>query len=118
MIGDGSVEILSVPAYGPDAVEVAWKGPNGLGERILYRDDDSRLRELSAGRSFAFDGDGRLFRLTSEALRIRLAYLFDPYLAVSHHSLRLLLTARQAMCRGSILPHNIVPHIVVAPLQK
>ncbi len=28
------------------------------------------------------DADGNLFRLVSEALRIRLAYLFDPYLAV------------------------------------
>lgn len=33
-----------------------------------------------------FDGDGALFRLVSEAYRIRLAYLFDPMLAV-HTSL-------------------------------
>ena len=83
VIGDGSVEILSVRAYGTDAVEVAWKGPDGLGERILYRDDEPRLREVSPGRSFAFDGDGRLFRIASEALRIRLAHLFDPYVAVN-----------------------------------
>ena len=34
----------------------------------------------------AFDGDGHLFRLVSEAHRIRLAHLFDPVLAV-HTSL-------------------------------
>ena len=34
------------------------------------------------GGRFAFDGDGRLFRLASEALRIRLAHLSDPYAAV------------------------------------
>src|SRR5438105_3234157 len=31
---------------------------------------------------WAFDADGALFRLVSEARRIRLAHLFDPYLAV------------------------------------
>ena len=35
-----------------------------------------------AGRAWSFDADGKLFRLASEALRIRLAHLFDPYLAV------------------------------------
>ena len=42
--GEAAVEILSVRAYGPDAVEIAWKGPDGLGERILFRDDEPRLR--------------------------------------------------------------------------
>ena len=83
VLGDVSVEILSVRAYGPHAVEVAWKGPNGLGERILYRDDEPLLSEVNPGRCFAFDGDGRPFRLASEALRIRLAYLFDPYVGVN-----------------------------------
>ena len=35
-----------------------------------------------AGRPWSFDGDGALFRLVSEAQRIRLAHLFDPVLAV------------------------------------
>jgi len=34
------------------------------------------------GRPWSFDGDGSLFRLVSEAHRIRLAHLFDPVLAV------------------------------------
>ena len=42
--GEAAVELLSVRAYGPDAVEIAWKGPDGLGERILFRDDEPRLR--------------------------------------------------------------------------
>ena len=82
LAGKAAVEILSSRAYGPDALEVAWKGPDGLGERILFRDDEPRLRMEDAARRFAFDGDGHLFRLASEALRIRLAHLFDPHLAV------------------------------------
>ena len=83
VLGDGPVEIVAASACGPDAVEVTWKGPDGLGQRILYRGDEARLREVSPHRRYAFDGDGRLFRLASEALRIRLAHLFDPYAAVS-----------------------------------
>ncbi len=41
---------------------------------------------MTAGRPWSFDGDGELLRLASEALRIRLAHLFDPLLAV-HTSL-------------------------------
>jgi hypothetical protein len=38
---------------------------------------------VAVGRStWSFDGDGALFRLVSEAHRIRLAHLFDPVLAV------------------------------------
>ena len=81
--GDGPVEIVATRAFGADAVEVTWKGPEGLGERILYRADEARIREVAPARRFAFDGDGRLFRLASEALRIRLAHLFDPYVAVN-----------------------------------
>ncbi len=80
--GEAAVEILSARTYGPDAVEVAWKGPDGLGERVLFRDDEPRLRMEAAARRFAFDGEGHLFRLALEALRIRLAHLFDPHVAV------------------------------------
>ena len=80
---NGAVEVVATRAYGPDAVEVTWKAPDGLGERILYRADEPRLREVGPARRFAFDGDGRLFRLAAEALRIRLAHLFDPYVAVN-----------------------------------
>jgi len=80
--GGGPVEVVGVRAYGTEAVEVTWKRPDGLGQRILYRSDEARLREAAPARRFAFDGDGRLFRLASEALRIRLAHLFDPYAAV------------------------------------
>ena len=82
-MGEGAVEIIATRAYGPDALEVTWRGPNGLGDRILYREDEPRLREVSPGRRYAFDGDGHDFRLASEALRIRLAHLFDPYVAVN-----------------------------------
>jgi hypothetical protein len=53
--------------------------PRVPGERARLR----APRPSDAGRVYAFDADGGLLRLASEAYRIRLAYLFDPYLAVS-----------------------------------
>lgn len=52
----------------------------------IYRDREAMLEIVESGRPWNFDGDSRLFRLVSEAYRIRLAYLFDPLLAV-HTSL-------------------------------
>ena len=83
VMGDAAVEVISTRSYGHDAIEVTWKGPDGLGERILYRQDEPSLQEVSPSRRFAFDGDGKLFRLAAEALRIRLAHLFDPHVAVN-----------------------------------
>ncbi len=81
--GDEPGEVIAVRAYGADAVEITWKGSEGIGQRILYRDDEALIHEAAPARRFAFDGDGALFRLASEALRIRLAHLFDPYAAVN-----------------------------------
>jgi SNF2 family DNA or RNA helicase len=58
----------------------------GAIHRQCYRHDEPRLEIVEAGRPWSFDGDGALFRLVSEAYRIRLAHLFDPVLAV-HTSL-------------------------------
>ena len=60
-----------------------YRTPTGqLGEEILFRDSESRIEVVKQGRPWSFDGDGKLFRLVSEANRIKLAHLFDPVLAV------------------------------------
>src|SRR5207249_8515882 len=53
-----------------------------LGHELLYRDREAGLEVIESGPAWSFDGDGALFRLASEAHRIRLAHLFDPLLAV------------------------------------
>ena len=57
-----------------------------LGSELLYSDDIAQLEIAEAGLPWSFEADGSLFRLTSEAYRIHLAYLFDPLIAV-HTSL-------------------------------
>ncbi len=76
-------EIVQVSRFGEDALNLVFRADGKICERLLYRGDESALEFVQAGRAYAFDADGALLRLASEASRIRLAHLFDPYLAVS-----------------------------------
>jgi SNF2 family DNA or RNA helicase len=63
---------------------VTLEEPGGaVRSRLVYRSEEGSLDLVGPGRGWSFGGDGYLFRLASEAQRIRLAYLFDPYLALS-----------------------------------
>ncbi|WP_330947962.1 helicase-related protein [Thermomonas sp. LB-4] len=79
----GAVEVVAVTAVGPDAVSLVFRAPDGaVAERMLFRQDEDRLAIAIAGRPWAFDADGADFKLAAEALRIKLAHLFDPMMAV------------------------------------
>lgn len=83
IVADAAVAVVSVQWYGSEALELTYKTAAGrVANQLLYRDDESRLDIVEQGRPWSFDGDGALFRLVSEAQRIRLAHLFDPVLAV------------------------------------
>lgn len=79
----GIAEVVQVAQFGPDALNLVFRVDGRVGERLVYRGEESAFEFLESGRAYAFDADGSLLRLASEAYRIRLAYLFDPYLAVS-----------------------------------
>jgi hypothetical protein len=66
---------------------VVYRGADGPAEVLLFRDAEPRLELVQAPRAFNFDGDGEAFRIASEAQRIRLAHLFDPYPAQRWSSL-------------------------------
>ena len=87
IVADGLVTVSGVQWYGSDALEIVYKDASGrIANQLLSRDDEPRLEIVEVGRPWSLDGDGALFRLVSEAQRIRLAHLFDPVLAV-HTSL-------------------------------
>ena len=87
ILPDSLVTVVSVQWFGSEALELTYKDPAGrVANVLLYRHDEPRLEVVEQGRPWSFDGDGSLFRLVSEAHRIRLAHLFDPVLAV-HTSL-------------------------------
>jgi superfamily II DNA or RNA helicase len=79
----GAVTVLDVDWHGKDVVELTYRdGRGNPGNILLYREQEANLEVLEQGIPWAFDSDGHLFRLVSEAYRIRMAYLFDPWLAV------------------------------------
>ena len=83
IVPDGVVTVVGVQWFGSEALELTYKTPVGkVANELLYRHDEPRLEIVEHGRPWSFDGDGSLFRLVSEAQRIRLAHLFDPVLAV------------------------------------
>ena len=87
ILPDALVTVVNVQWFGSEALELTYKTPTGkVANELLYRHDEARLEVVEHGRPWSFDGDGALFRLVSEAHRIRLAHLFDPVLAV-HTSL-------------------------------
>ncbi|HSW43029.1 MAG TPA: RNA helicase, partial [Patescibacteria group bacterium] len=75
--------VVQTQWFGDNALELTYKTAAGkVANELLYRHDEPRLHLVEQGRPWSFDGDGALFRLVSEAHRIRLAHLFDPVLAV------------------------------------
>jgi len=87
ILPDGFITVVDVTWIGSVAIELTYKDSKGkLANELIYRDREGELEILESGKPWCFDGDPDLFRLVSEAHRIRLAYLFDPILAV-HTSL-------------------------------
>ena len=78
------VTIIGVTPHGAAGATVVFRDEStgSVDQRLIFAADEHNIRVVSGGRTWAFDGDGHLFRLAAEAHRIRLAYLFDPLLAV------------------------------------
>ena len=100
---DGPVSVVAVRWHGTTALTLTYRDAAGrVDERLLYRDDEASLN-VTPGKKWAFEGDGHLFRLVSEARRIQLAHLFDPMLAVHLSQLEALPHQIQAVY-GRMLP--------------
>ncbi len=101
-----SVEIVAARWAGTRSLVLTYRTPTGrVDEQIVYRDHEWSVEIESAGSSWAFTADGALFRLVAEARRIRLAYLFDPRLAV-HLSLIEPLPHQIMAVYGEMLPRQ------------
>ncbi|HBL50379.1 MAG TPA: RNA helicase [Firmicutes bacterium] len=84
--GIASKEAATVVAahwYGTAVLEVTFKDSKGhLASQLIYRENEESIEVLNNNLPWSFDADGNLLRLASEAYRINLAHIFDPYLAV------------------------------------
>ena len=86
ILPESLVTVVTVQWFGSEALELTYKTPTGrVANELLYRHDEPRLEVVEQGRPWSFDGDGHLFRLVSEAHRIRLAHLFDGIVKLMDH---------------------------------
>src|SRR5699024_2422925 len=77
------VTIRAIDPLATDTIEVLYRSDDGQhGAQILTSTDETRLRNLS-GSTWTFDADASEFRLAAEAMRMRMAGLFDPMLAIT-----------------------------------
>lgn len=88
LVNNESVQVVAVKWFGSAVLEVTYKNSQGLlANQLLYREDEARLEVQDANLPWNFDADGDIVRLASEAYRINLAHIFDPYLAVHTSSI-------------------------------
>ena len=96
------VQVKVILPGGPvTVISAKWHGSNAL--ELTYKDSEASLEIVEPGRQWSFTADGNLFRLVSEALRIKLAYLFDPLLAVNTSDIEPLLHQITAVYEKMIL---------------
>lgn len=77
------VTVVEVTWHGHDVISLIYRDEAGeVQQCLLYRHQEPQLSLVTEGQPWSFEADGQLLRLVSEAQRIRLAHLFDPYLAI------------------------------------
>jgi len=86
-----TVTVVDLKWHGDAALEVAYRDEQGrLDSVIFYTAQEPDLQIEAPGAKWTFDGDGYALKLVSEAHRIQLAYLFDPWLAIHTSNLEAL----------------------------
>ncbi|MCY3562215.1 MAG: helicase-related protein [bacterium] len=87
VVPNSSVTVVALQVHGPDSATLTYRtAEGGLGERLLSSADLATLTSAPTSR-WTFDADGELFRLVSEARRMRFAHLADPFAAVDTSSI-------------------------------
>ena len=83
VVGNELVQVVATQWYGTNVLEITYKNHMGVpGTQLILREDEESIHVKDNHLPWSFDADGNQVRLASEAYRISLAHLFDPYLAV------------------------------------
>jgi superfamily II DNA or RNA helicase len=83
LVTANDVTIIAVEVHGSTVANVVYRTDDGqIGDRLVTVTDLGNI-ELATGERWSFDAPGGPFKLASEARRIQLAHLFDPFSAVS-----------------------------------
>jgi len=101
-----NAEVVAIEWIGEQAINLVYRDAEGVvGQRTLYRDEETSIEVVSKGRRWSFDANGADLRLVTEANRIKLAHYFDPYLAI-HTSLVDPLPHQISAVYGEMLPRQ------------
>jgi hypothetical protein len=87
VLPNGLMTVMDAWWHGWSILELTYNDAGGtLGSELRYGDRKPKLEVVGTGSPWGFNADAAMFRLVSEARRVRLARPFDPLLAV-HSSL-------------------------------
>lgn len=82
VVAGAEVTVVAVEPHGSTSATLTYRTSEGaLAERIVTLEDLATISEV-ADRRWTFDADGAMFRLASEARRMKWAHLADPFAAV------------------------------------
>jgi hypothetical protein len=88
LVAAADVTIIAVEPHGDGIVNVVYRGDDGqISDRLLTAEQAAGV-SIASGRRWTFDADGASFKLASEARRIELAHLFDPFAAVGSSTIQ------------------------------
>ncbi len=83
VIPNQTVEVIDAQWHGSDVVEITFKDSLGNpNNEILYRDNEDTLEIATTSAAWSLNASSEKFKLVSEAYRIKLAYIFDPMMAI------------------------------------
>ncbi|WP_052189366.1 helicase-related protein [Streptomyces sp. NRRL S-1824] len=106
LTASGPVTVVRADWRGSSAMEIVYRDDSGtFGSVFLYREHEANLTLHSPTTRSGFTGDPATFRLAAEALRLRMAGLFDPMLAVTTSDLEALPHQIRAVY-GELLPRT------------
>ena len=87
IVGSAVVTVVDCEWHGDSVLSVTYETDQGALAKTMLYDFDEDNYTVESARSWSFDADPDDLRLVSEAYRIGLAHLFDPYLAIRTSSI-------------------------------
>jgi SNF2 family DNA or RNA helicase len=102
LVAGQTVTVVAVEQAG-EMFDVIYRDDEGHIEARLVSNGDLGNFNINSSTRWTFDGDGLGFRLASEARRIELAHLFDPFAAIQTATIRPLPHQIEAVY-GRLLP--------------